>query len=827
MLHNLRISSRLLLMVLAAVIGMAVISGIGLSKLEQNLTHDRKIKTRHLVEVVHSLLGYYANQQALGILTESNAKKQAMNAIRQIRYGAQDYFWINDLDHQMLMHPFRSELEGEDISQITDPTGKKLFQVFVKVAKTQGAGFVDYYWPKPNKNTPVPKISFVMLFKPWDWVIGSGIYTDDISQLFREEAVLTGWLVGVILLATFLFSIFIGRSISLPLEFISKRLGELIQSDSTGSTSTNQDTSELEALEQAVNVIQENAKERELAEEKIRKLSLAVEQSPVSVIITDLEGQIEYVNNQFIESSGYNFDEALGQNTRMLKSGRTHSSVYRKLWKTLAEGGTWKGEFHNRRKDGSFFWEQASITPIKDTSGVTTHYLAIEEDISLRKSYEEKLLHQANFDQLTNLPNRILATDRLEQTLRQCRRAGKRSAVLYLDLDHFKKINDTHSHKLGDQILKIVAARLSSCIRDSDTVARMGGDGFLIILHTIESNRDPERVSVLIQEKIQEPIVTANQEFFISASIGISIFPADGHDTQIMLRNADAALYTAKEEGRANFRFFTPELNARAQENLTLETELHRALDRQEFIIHYQPLVDVTSRKTLSVEALLRWKNKKLGQIGPDKFIPAAEQSGLISKIGIWVLEEACAKIRQWSDESGRPIRLAVNISPRQFQDGSLVDTVKDAIKSSGIQPHQLELELTERLLMDRKSEITQQIKDLKKLGVCLSIDDFGTGYSSLSYLRSYPFDVLKIDRSFIMGVTENAEDAALCRAITAMAHSLNLEVVAEGVETPEQFKFMQEIGCDIIQGYYFSKPMPDNEAQSYLVNNTSVIRPA
>ncbi|WP_127476857.1 EAL domain-containing protein [Sulfurivermis fontis] len=553
--------------------------------------------------------------------------------------------------------------------------------------------------------------------------------------------------------------------------------------------------------------------DRVQAEERLRKLSQAVEQSPVSVIITDIDGAIEYVNPKFEEVTGYCLDEVRGSNPRLLKSGYTAQSEYRVLWETIKRGEIWRGEFLNRRKNGELFWEYASISPIRNAQGEIDHFLAVKEDITMRKEYEQRLLHQESYDALTELPNRVLGTDRIAQAVVRARREGRSVGVVSLDLDNFKNINDSLGHGSGDDLLLQLARRLVAAMREGDTVARLGGDEFLIVLADLATADDIERVLDKVRSVFERPFIVEDKSIYITPSIGVTVAPNDSEDVHILMRNADAALHRAKELGRNTTQFFTPEMNERALKRLELESQLRHALERGELSLHYQPQVICGSGRVAGAEALLRWNNPSFGVISPDRFIPLAEETGLIVPIGRWVLEEACRAAAAWP----QPLRVSVNVSSRQFRDGTLVETVAAALAQTGLAAEQLELEVTESLLLEDVEGTAGILDQLQLLGVRIALDDFGTGYSSLSYLKRFPFGALKIDRSFVNDIIDEPDDAALCEAIIQMAHVLNLKVIAEGVETAEQLAYLSARGVDLVQGYFYSRPLPAAEFLAYL----------
>jgi diguanylate cyclase (GGDEF)-like protein/PAS domain S-box-containing protein len=547
---------------------------------------------------------------------------------------------------------------------------------------------------------------------------------------------------------------------------------------------------------------------RQTLMENLTKLSMAVEQSPATVMITDVDGQIEYVNPKFVEITGYEPAEVIGKNPRFLKSGRSSAEHYEEMWRAITSGKEWRGEFQNKRKDGALFWEFASISPIKTPDGTITHFLAVKEDITLRKEYEQQLVRQANFDEVTGLPNRFLAFDRLSQAFVRARRGNSKVALLFIDLDRFKRVNDTLGHPAGDAALKSAGQRISSCLRAEDTVSRFGGDEFVVILAGVGSAQDTKSVVEKIQLAFSQAMEIGESEVFISPSIGISLWPEDGEDPETLVRNADTALLRAKSSGRNTYSFFTPEMDKRIRAQTRIENQLRPALEQKEFYLHYQPIIDIADSNIVRAEALLRWNNSELGAVSPADFIPIAEEIGLIVPIGDWVMKAACLEAASWPSSDTHPFTLAVNVSTRQFRGTSLVEGVGNALRESGFAPERLEIEITESLLMGDIPEVTKSLGQLKDLGIKLSVDDFGTGYSSLSYLRRFPVDVIKIDRSFVMEVMSNPDNATLVETIVNMAHSLKLQVVAEGVETEEQLEFLRGLGCDFAQGFLFSRPL-------------------
>jgi diguanylate cyclase (GGDEF)-like protein/PAS domain S-box-containing protein len=674
---------------------------------------------------------------------------------------------------------------------------------------------------------------------------------------------------------------------------------------------------------------------RKAAQEQLQLQAAALDAAANSIVITDATGSILWVNPAFARLTGYSVGEVRGQDIRMLRSGKQSPSVFTNLWKTIASGNVWHGEVTNRRKDGSFYDVEMTVTPVRGDRVNISHYVAIQQDITMRKASEKALLraeekyrtifenavvgifqqtpdgrptlanpalaqllgydspeqlvaevsdvrqmfvnpnqlkelalalqakdvandveveaysrngskkwllanvcavrgaagnvvrqdgtvqditqrkaaeeqvrYLAYYDALTGLPNRVLFQDRLTNALAAARRRREKVAVLFLDLDRFKTINDSLGLSVGDLVLKEIAGRLMQWVRAQDTVARFGSDEFVLVLTDV---KDVSSVAVaadrLMKAMVPELLVQGNS-LSVGCSIGISLFPDHGTDAETLVKNADAAMYCAKENGRNNFQFFTPDMNARAVERLALESSLRLALERKELFLEYQPQLNLATGRVIGAEALLRWRHPQLGLISPAKFIPIAENSGMIIPIGEWVLRTACTQARQWQEQGLGPLPVAVNVSAVQFRQDRFLYVVSSILDETGLAPQSLELELTESLLLSTAEVMLSMMRQLKDMGVKLSIDDFGTGYSNLSYLRHLPVYKLKIDRSFVQDLSRDQDDAAITATIINMAKTLNLRVIAEGVETEQQMQFLRLHGCDEVQGYYFSRPL-------------------
>ena len=568
--------------------------------------------------------------------------------------------------------------------------------------------------------------------------------------------------------------------------------------------------------------------ERREREQQLKILSRVVEQSPVSIVIADLKGNIEYVNPKFERVTGFGSADVIGQNPRVLSSHEKPVEEYREMWATLNSGKTWQGEFHNRRKDGTLFWEYATISPILDEQGRTINFVAIKEDITGRKASEAEIQRLAYFDALTELPNRRLLVDRLAHALASSTRSRRGGALLFIDLDDFKSLNDTVGHEVGDQLLQQVARRLATCVRDGDTVARLGGDEFVVLLDNLaelptDAATQAEAVGEKILATLRQPHLLAGHEYRGTASIGITLFADQSDTVDELLRRADLAMYQAKAAGRNTLRFFDPQMQAMILARVDLVTELGQAMAENQFLLHYQPKVSCVSGRVTGFEALLRWQHPLRGLVLPDEFIPALEETGLIVPVGAWVMASACAQAKRWQDEGLGTPTIAVNVSGRQIYVGDLCATVRAALAASGLSPACLELELTESQLMQDAEAIIHLLGQLKEIGVLVSVDDFGTGYSSLAYLKRFPIDSLKVDRAFVRDIIADPNDVSITRAIITLAHSLKLKVVAEGVETEGQLGLLIANHCDEIQGYYFSRPLPAAEATTLLASGRSL----
>jgi diguanylate cyclase (GGDEF)-like protein/PAS domain S-box-containing protein len=545
------------------------------------------------------------------------------------------------------------------------------------------------------------------------------------------------------------------------------------------------------------------------AEAEMRKLSSAIQQTADCVMITDRDGVIEYVNAAFEQTTGFASDEVLRRKPNLVKSGMHDAGFYEELWRTVLAGDTFSGVFINRKKSGELYSEEKTISPLRDEHGRITHFISTGKDITERMQAQERLQHIAHHDALTGLPNRVLLLDRLDQALARAHWQQRVVGVLFLDLDRFKNVNDTLGHDVGDALLKAMAARLQSCVRERDSVARLGGDEFAVLLEDVAHAEDISGIAGKILGAFALPFTIHSNELFITASIGISMYPADGTSSATLLKNADAAMYRAKDLGKNNYQFYSADMSTAAFERLTLETSLRRALERSEFVLHYQPQVDLASGQLIGVEALLRWQHPDFGLLAPTQFISIAEETGAIVPIGEWVARSAILQVMRWRKAGFPELRVTVNVSSRQFNEPSFLETIKYLLEETGFPPAALELEITESVIMKNAEVTIERLHALHAMGVRFAIDDFGTGYSSLSYLRRFAIHTLKIDKSFVRDIVDGGDDVEIVKTIIVMARGLRLSVIAEGVETREQLLFLKSHGCHGAQGYLLSRPLP------------------
>ncbi|NML61905.1 EAL domain-containing protein [Massilia sp. RP-1-19] len=547
--------------------------------------------------------------------------------------------------------------------------------------------------------------------------------------------------------------------------------------------------------------------ERKQAEEKLRLSATVLEHIADGVMVVDAERRIVAVNPAFTQITGYTEHEAIGQPASMTRSARHDERFHQAMWDEQEKAGFWRGEIWNRRKNGEVYPEWLTVSVMRDSAGKITHYVGVFSDITAVKESQEKLDHMAHHDPLTGLPNRLLFHDRLQHALQRAGRVDEQLAVLFIDLDRFKNVNDTLGHHVGDELLIQVAGALSERLREGDTLARLGGDEFIVLLENVDGAFGAGLVAEKLMSMFEQPFIVSDYELFVTGSVGISMFPHDATDLNMLIRNADVAMYQAKARGRNGYQFYAPSMTGEGVERLRLEAMLRRSIEKNEIFLNYQPQVEIDTGRLIGVEALVRWNSPELGVVPPFRFIPLAEDIGFISQLGKWVLYEACRQMIRWAEQGLSVPKMAVNLSVKQFERGSIASMVADVLAETGLEPHRLQLEVTESVIMNTGDALAF-INDLHAIGVGLAIDDFGTGYSSLAYLKQMPVQTLKIDRSFIKDISTDINDEAIAIAIIQLGKSLNLSVIAEGVETAEQADFLLRHGCNLAQGYLYSRPV-------------------
>lgn len=565
-----------------------------------------------------------------------------------------------------------------------------------------------------------------------------------------------------------------------------------------------------------------DARPRIAAEARLRLAARLFAESGEGIMVTDDQCCIIEVNRAFEEITGYSRADAAGKNPSFLSSGYHDAEFFDAMWTTLQGQGHWQGEIWNRRKNGEIYPEWLSLSAIRNEDGTVCNYVAMFSDITETKAHEARrkadeayIQHMAHHDFLTGLPNRFLLNDRFMQLQAAARRNNTRFALLFIDLDRFKNVNDTLGHTFGDRLLCAVAGRLSGLIRAADTVSRQGGDEFIVLLSEIANSEDAGHVARKLLRALSEPCVLDSHELTVTPSIGIAISPDDGDDLDTLLKHADLAMYDAKRKGRNNFQFFRREMNARMLELLLLESQLRQAIKRGELELFYQPQVDIVLGRTVVFEALARWRHPQRGLVSPTDFIPLAEETGLILPLGLWVLQEACRQLAVWRRGPWPDIRIAVNLSAMQFRQSDLAEQVRCALDSAGVDASALELEVTESMVMQDAEATIQTLQALRAMRVTLAIDDFGTGYSSLAYLKRFPVNTLKVDRSFVRDIGDDPDAEAICAAVIGLARNLRLDVIAEGVETVKQLAWLHSAGCRVVQGFLLGKPLPAAEYPS------------
>ncbi len=764
-----------------------------LPSLQSTFINHKKDSIKEMTGTVIKALEQLHEQAERGEMSQEEAQSMARNLVRAMRYGTdeQGYFWINDTEPRIIMHPYRPELEGQKVQNMTDNQGTAIFMDFVKMSQKPEGGIVDYYWQwKDQVGTEVHKFSYVCQFEPWGWIVGTGFYVDDVEETMASFQQRTGAILALILLVIAIVQFYVTRHAVLADQKINKVM---------------------EQRKKLMMAIQES-------EERYRTIANFAYDWELWV---DTEDVVLYCSPSCERITGYP-PEYFFKDIDLI-----HDIIIeedRETWINYMNGAATAEiepfDFRIRTKDGGLRWLNAVGRPV---FGIAMKPLGIRcsfRDITERKKMEQQLRHQALHDPLTGLANRTLCLDRISQAMQRARRRDNYYfSVIFLDLDRFKIINDSLGHRFGDMVLKETSNRLSEHVRTLDTVSRFGGDEFVLLLDELSSPGEAIRIIKRIRKEMAEPFIFNDNQVQTTASFGIVLSPIGDAQPADVLQRANIAMHRAKDTGRNRFKVFTGRMLVNAVEQLTMENDMRQALASGQFHIEYQPIINIHDSELVGFEALARWNHPERGSIPPSEFIPLAEESGAILELGEWVLREALLTLAGWRKSSANAdsLFMAVNISSKQFARAELDKMVINTLNEAGLPPQALKLEVTESAIMDNPESAVRTLHKLRNAGVHFSIDDFGTGYSSLSQLQQLPVDTLKVDRSFISHMRTDPENMEIVKAVIAMAHSLDLNVVAEGVEQIEQLDSLIQLDCECVQGFYFHKPL-SNEAAGELL---------
>lgn len=746
--------------------------------------------------------------------------KNIRSDILSFRLGHSGSSFIIDGDGNFLVH---QQIKG-NISGLKDSDlWGKLFTKFKQI-KT---GSIKMEWRGKTGEKSREQIFFFHHIPTLDWFIVSSVYTDEILEPLNKIHWIIFSAVSIMLFIILPISLYIGKSISGPIDKLALEMDQAslgtfnIRADENASgeigrlaTHFNDYMAKLAITHHELN---QEVGERKKTVEQLKIFEKVFENALEGISITDFDGNIILINKAFTDITGYSIEDVIGQNPRILKSNRHDDSFYKKMWKHLKTQGYWTGEIWNRRKNGEAYPEILNISSIKQRDGNISHYVAVFHDIAEIKSQQEKIEHQAYHDALTGLPNRYLAHDRLSMALKNAKRKNNMVAVIFIDMDNFKYFNDSLGHPSGDFLLQTLGARLKDITREQDTTARLGGDEFLIIAVDINSPQEAIELVHRLFESMKEPFSVDNHELIVSLSLGVALYPEDGNTAGTLLKNADMAMYQSKIGGKNCYNMFTPKLNRLASYKMNMIKKFRAALVNKEFMVYYQPKVQPSTQRVLGMEALVRWREKDGTMISPAEFIPMAEETGLIVQLGQYVLEESCKALQDLQDKFSFSLTVSVNLSPLEFKQPDIVDNILNVIKTHHLSASSIEIEITETAMMTDLNSTVKKLDILKEEGLSIAIDDFGTGYSSLYYLKKLPISTLKIDKSFIDDIAIDQNDANLVETIILMAKNLGITVVAEGVETKEQLELLEKYNCELIQGYYYAKPMPLSDLICYL----------
>ncbi len=756
------------------------------------------------------------------LVSNNDFRQQILN----MKSNKGEYSFVMDSKGNSIVHP---EL-ANNLMEYAASCGTNIIETIIR----EKSGIINYQWKNPRETVFKDKIVAYEFIPDFDWFIASCVCKEDaFAPLKKLRSIFYIILVAAIFIMAGA-SLVVSRTITNPLTRIVERFDAGQENSLKIIPVTQSLKNEIGLLENSYNqfVHRLNSYRQSLqAENKIRKkaetqlllFETVFEHAHDGISITSPEGEILAVNQAFTDITGYTQKEVIGQNPRILKSEHHDSRFYREMWQSIIHKGCWSGEIWNRRKNGEAFPEFLSISAVKDEHNHTKNYVAVFHDISEMKTKEKQIEHMAYHDPLTGLPNRILLKDRLEHTIAGAMRKNEMIQLLFIDIDNFKLVNDSAGHAKGDELLKEAAARMLSVTRAGDTVARLGGDEFIIMVTGINDMMEIIKLVERLQSEFHKPFVIDEIFYHLTCSIGISVFPNDGSDSETLLRHADLAMYHSKGTGKNKFFLFEPEMARKIAQRIEMEMDMRRALENDEFQAYFQPQVNNRSLKPVGMEALIRWVKKDGTVVSPGLFIPLAEESGLIVPIGKRIFEKAVAQICQIREQTGYDLIVAVNVSVRQFDEDGFVRMVEETIHNAGLPADRLKIEITESLLMKNIEKTMARLKNLAAVGVTTAIDDFGTGYSSLAYLKSMPISILKIDKSFIDDVDKDLDAHALVETIVLMANKLSMTIVAEGVETQAQLEKLNMLGEMEIQGYLFARPMPMEETIDWLEHSRPV----
>ena len=750
------------------------------------------------------------------LLDISNLREDIISS----RFGDTGYAFIMNHKGRFLVQPSIS------VNENTGKRSEKWNTIFTKMSKMKNGNF-HYRMKDPETGHAENHILFFNYLPELKLFVATSVVPEEFTRPLDNIRKVILVTIACVLLFILPLSFYLSTFITRPLIRLAHKMKEAgsgnfdVRADENSHGEAGylavQFNNYMDQLKTAHSEIRQEVHERALAQSELKLFAKVFENALEGISITDVDGNIIAVNQAFTDITGYEEEEVLGQNPRILKSDRQDADFYRDMWARLVKEGQWSGEVWNRRKNGEAFPETLNISAIRNNKNETTHYVAVFHDISKMKSQQEKIRYQAYHDALTGLPNRNLARDRLLMGIARAGRNKKQVALFFLDMDNFKYINDSLGHFTGDILLQKMAERLKHCAREQDTVARLGGDEFLVIAGDIESKQETLNIADRLLIEFKEPFTAGGHDLFITLSIGIAMFPEDGSDADTLIKNADTAMYQSKSLGKDTYHMFTRDLNEQAAYHLALINEFRGAVDRKEFIVHYQPKINPQTDQVKGIEALVRWQKPDGVMVSPADFIPLAEETGLILPLGLFVIREACRELKTLNRKSLSPLTVAVNLSPLQFKQEDIVSRILEILTEEGIPPSALELEITESTMMKNLEDSVQKLNLLQQEGISVSIDDFGTGYSSLYYLKRLPINALKIDRSFIRDITTDQNDAQLVETIILMAKNLHIGVIAEGVETKEQLEMIKHFGCSLVQGYYYARPMPMEDVMEYL----------